>query len=433
MKKFTILLVLLCASLSIGSAQVQKRVTISSAPDFRSASNLANLPNLASSPVLSSNLPLVSNSNMGAKIPTLPSYLTTAELVRKVYSAPLDDSGWIIASKIPGRFAMLGGGFCQMPNQPLTINNAQHQIYGFAQFFKNNDPERNGKLTIDTVLLRPYQYPFGGEAAPPVTQSVLLFGYAVKADLQNGKATSWNFSLNNPSLRLLGDEIEIPADVINSRTLLGPDNRISDILNTVIEVPNWTVEADESFGFVFYVQNNTDQLQLWATYLRDEIEPDSTKTLGYFAHRNTQTDEEFLTKQSFYGYYNPSDSFKLDFPQLVNRALKSNFLCVVGGNLETSSSVETLSDDAKAFALEPVTPNPVVGATKIQFSLQQPSQVSLRVTNSLGQVVKELASGAMNTGTYSADFDAQDLPTGMYYYTLVAGTQSLTRSMVVVK
>ena len=150
--------------------------------------------------------------------------------------------------------------------------------------------------------------------------------------------------------------------------------------------------------------------------------------------RRTPTNEEYVMKQSNIGFFNPSKDFADAFPSLVNRGLRINYFFAVRGTLTTEpDGVETLSDDARALALEPVTPNPVVGATKIQFSLQQPSQVSLRVTNSLGQVVKELASGAMNTGTYSADFDANDLPTGMYYYTLVAGTQSLTRSMVVVK
>ncbi len=429
MKKFTILLVLLCAALSVGSAQVQKRTSFSSVPD----AHISATPTAA---VLSTNLPLVGKSNRGAGAPVHSSFLSPAEVVRAGYSAPQDDSGWIIPNAVPGQGFLWGAGICQVPSK-VNLRNAQgatveNSVIGFAQFFPPDATNRKGKFTIDTVALRPFQFPNGGIVKPPVKQSVLLFGYAVKANLQS--ANGWNFSLNDPLLRQLGGgELEIPADVINTRTVLTAENRLENILNTVVPIPNWVVEPDETFGFVLYMQNQEDSLEMYGTYMTDATERDSTKTLGYFARREATTGNEFLTKESYFGYYNASPDFQQQFPSMVNRAIKANFFCVTVGNLETSSSVETLSDDARAFALEPVTPNPVVGATKIQFSLQQPSQVSLRVTNSLGQVVKELASGAMNTGTYSADFDANDLPTGMYYYTLVAGTQSLTRSMVVVK
>ncbi len=366
----------------------------------------------------------------------MSSFLSPAEIIRAGYAAPQDDSGWIIPNAVPGQGFLWGAGICQVPSK-VNLRNAQgatveNSVIGFAQFFPPDAVNRAGRLTIDTVAMRPFQFPNGGVVKPPVKQSVLLFGYAVKANLQS--PNGWNFSLNDPLLRQLGSsEVEIPAEVINSRTVINTDNRLENILNTVVPVPNWTVEADETFGFVFYMQNDEDSLEMYGTYMTDQTEKDSTKTLGYFVRRESTTGNEYLTKESYFGYYNASPTFQQQFPSMVNRAIKSNFFCVAVGNLETSSSVETLSDDARAFALEPVSPNPVMGATKIQFSLQQPSQVSLRVTNSLGQVVKELASGAMNTGTYSADFDANDLPTGMYYYTLVAGTQSLTRSMVVVK
>ena len=117
MTKITFLIVLLFATVSVGSAQEQKRVTISSMPNIKVSTQLAKSPDVATALGFSSNLPVITKSNSGVNTPIMPTYLTTSELVRKVYAAPVDDSGWIIASKIPGRFAMLGHHEIVLGNQ----------------------------------------------------------------------------------------------------------------------------------------------------------------------------------------------------------------------------------------------------------------------------------------------------------------------------
>jgi len=176
MKKFTILLVLLCAALSVGSAQVQKRTSFSSVPD----AHISATPTAA---VLSTNLPLVGKSNRGAGAPVHSSFLSPAEVVRAGYSAPQDDSGWIISNAVPGQGFLWGAGICQVPSK-VNLRNAQgatveNSVIGFAQFFPPDATNRPGKFTIDTVALRPFQFPNGGNVKPPVKQSVLLFGLVI--------------------------------------------------------------------------------------------------------------------------------------------------------------------------------------------------------------------------------------------------------------
>ncbi|MBK9247170.1 MAG: T9SS type A sorting domain-containing protein [Ignavibacteria bacterium] len=431
MKKFTILLVLFVATLSIGSAQVQKRVTISSMPDVKlDANNIVGIPGLVNSneSVLSPNLPLINRLTAETDAPVLPTYLSVAAIQRVVFNAPQDtsDSGWQLSNADTNIKQFLWPIINELPAK-VNTGAGSEDLFGFGQFFPSFG--KSGTFTIDTIVMLPFQW-IQGEPAIPVTQSVLFFGFAVKTNLQTASGNSFRF--DDPGLRQLGGgELEIPADTINTRTIATAANRYGGINATVIPVPNWTVNADESFGFILYMQNTTDKMNLYGTYLWNER--DSIKTLGYVLRRNA-AGNEFVDKQGTYSRdFSTIPELLNGYPSLHRRGLRASFFCNVYGMLDTPDGVETLTDDAKEFALEPVTPNPVAGATKIQFSLQQPSQVSLRVTNSLGQVVKELASGAMNTGTYSADFDANDLPTGMYYYTLVAGMQSLTRSMVVVK
>ncbi len=425
MKIFTTLLVLLCASLSIGSAQVQKKVTISSFASPGNGYQISNeipMPSIKAEYQPSTMLSEKVMSNVG-----FPGFLVAGS-VDTIIRPDLDesDSAFALTSRTDPSSRVTTGLYdipARVNFSDASGNVIPNKIFGYAQFFPSFG--KNGSFTIDTLAFQLFQYTRNGERITPVKQSVLLFPFAVKANLQSGQGSQFLFT--DPALRALGDEVEVPADLINNAL----DISTSEISTIVLSVPQWKVEAGESYGFILYSQGETDSMRIFGTYMWGV--KDSTQTLGYLMRR-TPTNEEYVMKQSNIGFFNPSKDFADAFPSLVNRGLRINYFFAVRGTLTTEpDGVETLSDDARAFALEPVTPNPVVGATKIQFSLQQPSQVSLRVTNSLGQVVKELASGAMNTGTYSADFDANDLPTGMYYYTLVAGTQSLTRSMVVVK
>lgn len=433
MKKFTVLLVLIFGVVSVGTAQVQKRVNFSSIPDGAHTIHGANVNVNPNAPMLSPNLPIINRHSQTTKTPVMPSYLSAAELVRAVYAAPQDDSGWIILNAVPGQ-GFLFGAISQLP-ESINFRDASNNIVvnnlkGFAQFFPQDKVNRSGKYTIDTVVLSPFQFPNGGIIKPPMVGPVLLLGYAVKANLQS--ANGWNFAVDAPGLRSLG-EVEISVDTINTRTIVDGNNRLQNILSTIIKVPNWEVAADEAFGFAFYVDNTKDSVNLYGTYMTDDTEKDSTKTLGYIIREEETTLNQFLTKESFLGYYNPTEEFRTQFPSMANRAIKANFFCRVGGILDDVTSVETLSDEAANFSLDQVVPNPVQNSSKITFSLQESSSISLRVVNSLGQVVNVLANGALNSGKYSVDFDATELPAGMYYYTLTAGTHSLTRSLVVVK
>lgn len=430
MKKFTVFLAILVAVVSVSTAQVQKRVSMSTMPNYNVGTGLSNtlVQNGTNTSVLSSNLPLVNKLSSGTGVPVMPDYLTVAELEEVFFDAAQDtsDSGFQLRNAVPTENTFIWPIINSIPSQVGNASNGLDDVFGFAQFFK----QTQGKFTIDSIWLRPFQFPNGGVLVTPIKSPLILIGFAVKTNLQT--AQGGRFMFDNPQLRQLGNsEITISPDVINSRTIVDGNNRLTNILNTSIAVPKWEVEANESFGFVLYSENPKDSFNLFGTYMWDV--KDSTQTLGYLL-RHDVSGNDFFDKQAIYtrDFTNSPDLLE-QFPSLHRRGVKANFFCIAFGVLDTPDGVETLTNEAKNFSLEPVAPNPVANVAKIQFSLQEPSTVSLRVVNSLGQVVQELASGAMTTGTYAADFDATNLPAGMYYYTLTAGTHSLTRSMVVVK
>jgi hypothetical protein len=59
--------------------------------------------------------------------------------------------------------------------------------------------------------------------------------------------------------------------------------------------------------------------------------------------------------------------------------------------------------------------------------------VSLIVFNSLGGKVTTLVNEFKNAGSYNINFDASELPSGIYFYTLKAGNYLATKKMIFIK
>jgi len=78
-------------------------------------------------------------------------------------------------------------------------------------------------------------------------------------------------------------------------------------------------------------------------------------------------------------------------------------------------------------------PNPFNPLTTISFSLSSSAEVTLRIYSLLGEEVATLASGEMNAGTYSIQWDATGQPSGMYFYRLQAGGFTETRKLVLLR
>ncbi len=72
------------------------------------------------------------------------------------------------------------------------------------------------------------------------------------------------------------------------------------------------------------------------------------------------------------------------------------------------------------FSLNQNYPNPFNPATTISYSLAGTSYIKLIVTNIIGQEVDIPINEQQQAGTYSFNFDAKQLSSGVYFYTLIA-------------
>jgi len=78
-------------------------------------------------------------------------------------------------------------------------------------------------------------------------------------------------------------------------------------------------------------------------------------------------------------------------------------------------------------------PNPFNPGTVIQFSIPNEVYVTLSVFNTLGEQVTELVNQQLSPSTYSVNFDAKDLPNGIYFYKIQAGEFVQTKKMILMK
>jgi hypothetical protein len=96
-------------------------------------------------------------------------------------------------------------------------------------------------------------------------------------------------------------------------------------------------------------------------------------------------------------------------------------------------SVEESEEIPTTYSLMQNYPNPFNSTTKIQYSLPEASNIKLSVYNSIGQEVMRLVNENQSAGKYIVDLNAQNLPSGVYFYRLQTSKFVDTKKMLLLK
>ena len=91
------------------------------------------------------------------------------------------------------------------------------------------------------------------------------------------------------------------------------------------------------------------------------------------------------------------------------------------------------SEFPNQFALKQNYPNPFNPTTTIEFSLPRSGHARLQVFNILGEIVATLVNEELNVGTYTTQWDANGVTSGVYFYQLRAGTFVNTKKLLLLK
>ena len=98
----------------------------------------------------------------------------------------------------------------------------------------------------------------------------------------------------------------------------------------------------------------------------------------------------------------------------------------------------TGAPDSAVSLLRQNQPNPARTGTTIQFVLASPTEVTLDVFDVAGRKVATLEDGKLDSGPHDAPWDLTDtegntVASGVYFYRLAIGDETLTRKLIVVR
>jgi hypothetical protein len=97
-------------------------------------------------------------------------------------------------------------------------------------------------------------------------------------------------------------------------------------------------------------------------------------------------------------------------------------------------SVENISSEIPdEYNLKQNYPNPFNPSTTIQFSIPEQTFVKLGIFNSLGEKISTLVNEELKTGSYKYEWNAENLSSGIYYYSLTTNNFSKTKKLVLLK
>ena len=102
-------------------------------------------------------------------------------------------------------------------------------------------------------------------------------------------------------------------------------------------------------------------------------------------------------------------------------------------NNSVVTSTHGNSDKPESFFLTQNYPNPFNPITIINYGIPEKTNVSLKIYNSLGKEVATLINEEKSAGKYRTEFDANGLPSGIYFFSLNAGSFSETKKMILIK
>ncbi len=85
------------------------------------------------------------------------------------------------------------------------------------------------------------------------------------------------------------------------------------------------------------------------------------------------------------------------------------------------------------FALTSVYPNPFNSSATIAFNLPEVASVSVQVYNSVGRIVATLASGELHAGHHTLTWNADNIPSGVYFVRCATLGEAFVRKITYVK
>ena len=94
---------------------------------------------------------------------------------------------------------------------------------------------------------------------------------------------------------------------------------------------------------------------------------------------------------------------------------------------------EEFNEVPTEFSLSQNYPNPFNSSSIIKYSIPKSSFATIKIFNTLGEEIETLVNTEKPVGTYEVNWNATNLPSGVYFYRFQAGDFVQTRKMILMK
>ena len=221
----------------------------------------------------------------------------------------------------------------------------------------------------------------------------------------------------------------------NTQTIDGTNQTVWDLVSGIDH-------TTDCFELYLSVSNQNDYPYLtWNDYHDSNI-------LGYNINRKittssgSQTDVIFTTSTSYL-----DDEFEIDpkngddqVEYWIKAKISSSQVSLEGNHIQLTgvSYIQWKVADQGTnkdlyYNLYQNYPNPFNPSTIINYQLQKDGFVNLRIYNSIGETVTELVNQQQEQGNYSIEFNAVNLPSGIYFYKISTDKFTDVKKMILLR
>ncbi len=229
-----------------------------------------------------------------------------------------------------------------------------------------------------------------------------------------------------------GDEIEIPVYIDTERELIGLQSYIRydldlitvtdfEFSETLQDGPHGTYLVDGGISLYFLILEESD-FDGFVGYLRANINPDTPVgseillAFGNDPHRAL--------------YTGLADTYHSD----QSRIIELHFIHPVKDDgIITVVESRLANDDEDAPVSLSASPNPFNNSTNLTFQIERHSKVRIDIYDMLGRRIINLLDGDMAAGDHSVVWNADQLPSGVYFCRLAADDHSMTTRITLLK
>jgi photosystem II stability/assembly factor-like uncharacterized protein len=238
----------------------------------------------------------------------------------------------------------------------------------------------------------------------PGTDAYIAVGSSGASLISKDDGVTWTALTGIPAQNMYG--VEASANAAWACGNAGTIVKLSGAENLPVELKSFTAKMDDgkvNLEWITVTETNNKGFEV------ERKSADGQWSKIAFVEGNGTT-----TSASKYSY---NDDITNLSAQVLSYRLKQ---IDYEGTYTYSSEVKVDNLTPSKFEISQNYPNPFNPSTMIKYGLPVESNVSITVYNSIGQLVEELVSNVQQAGYYEIPFNATNLTTGTYFYSIKA-------------